>query len=222
MIKIKEIFELIGKSEIKYFKISDLFEIKRGRVISKTYIAENPGKFPVYSSATQNNGEIGKISTFDFDGEFITWTTDGAWAGSVFYRNEKFNATNVCGVLKNKTKNNTKFLFYLLKFVFPNYVNRETSNPKLMSNVVSDIQIPVPPIEIQEKIAEILDNFTNLINTLKSENNIRNKQFSYYQKQFLSFLDFNTHTHREREREREQKGLQILYKNIQRTTFDLH
>ncbi|AJR12332.1 restriction endonuclease subunit S [Mesomycoplasma dispar] len=202
------IFDNFKNWKIQQFKLGDLFEIKRGRVISKTYIAENPGKFPVYSSATQNNGEIGKISTFDFDGEFITWTTDGAWAGTVFYRNEKFNATNVCGVLKNKTKNNTKFLFYLLKFVFPNYVNRETSNPKLMSNVVSDIQIPVPPIEIQEKILNIfekIENFNALIDILDSEKELRLKQLNFYKNKILSFLDLkptsHTHTHRERERE---------------------
>ncbi|WP_262363239.1 restriction endonuclease subunit S, partial [Mycoplasmopsis glycophila] len=64
--------------------------IKRGRVISKEEIQRNLGLFPVYSSQTENNGELGKISTYDFDGEFITWTTDGAKAGTVFHRKGKF------------------------------------------------------------------------------------------------------------------------------------
>ncbi len=45
-------------------------ELRRGRVMSKEYLVENAGDFPVYSSQTANNGEIGKINTFDFDGEF--------------------------------------------------------------------------------------------------------------------------------------------------------
>jgi type I restriction enzyme S subunit len=35
-------------------------ELSRGRVMSKEYLAENAGKYPVYSSQTANNGEIGK------------------------------------------------------------------------------------------------------------------------------------------------------------------
>ncbi|WP_367699049.1 restriction endonuclease subunit S, partial [Helicobacter pylori] len=43
---------------------------------------------------------LGFIDTYDFDGEFLTWTTDGAYAGSVFYRNGRFSITNVCGLLQ--------------------------------------------------------------------------------------------------------------------------
>ena len=43
---------------------------------------------------------MGYLDNYMFDGEYITWTTDGANAGTVFYRNGKFNCTNVCGTLK--------------------------------------------------------------------------------------------------------------------------
>ena len=65
---------------------SRVAKLSRGRVMSKEYLAENAGEYPVYSSQTANNGEIGKITTFDIDGEAITWTTDGANAGTVFHR----------------------------------------------------------------------------------------------------------------------------------------
>ncbi len=70
--------------------------------IINLFLEENKGEFPVYSSQTANNGEIGKISSFDFDGEYITWTTDGANAGTVFHRTDKFSITNVCGLIKVK------------------------------------------------------------------------------------------------------------------------
>ncbi len=60
-----------------------LTELRRGRVMSKGYLDENAGEYPVYSSQTVNNGEIGRITTFDYDGEFISWTTDGANAGTL-------------------------------------------------------------------------------------------------------------------------------------------
>ena len=77
------------------------FEIERGRVISKIEIEENIGEYPVYSSQTTNNGELGKINSYDFDGEYVTWTTDGVHTGTCFYRKGKFNTTNVCGMLSN-------------------------------------------------------------------------------------------------------------------------
>ncbi|ATP59837.1 restriction endonuclease subunit S [Mesomycoplasma dispar] len=199
------IFDNFKNWKIQQFKLGDLFEIKRGNPkFTKEFISKNPGNFPVYSAATKNNGELGRISTFEYDGNYITITTNGD-AGYVFYRNGKFNMNSDCVLLNLKRQEfNLKFFYYILFSIVPKNRHENNGRPKMPTSTLKNIQIPVPPIEIQEKIAEILDNFTNLINTLKSENNIRNKQFSYYQKQFLSFLDFNTHTHRERERERER------------------
>ncbi len=122
--------------------------LSRGRVMSKNYLLDNKGDYPVYSSQTANNGEIGRIKTFDFNGEYITWTTDGANAGTVFYRTGKFSITNVCGLIKIKdTKElNYKFLFYWLSIEAKKYVYAGMGNPKLMSNQMAKIQIPIPPL----------------------------------------------------------------------------
>src|SRR3972149_7318645 len=77
----------------------------RGRVISAIEIGENGGDYPVYSSQTENNGVMGYLNTYDFEGKYVTWTTDGANAGTVFYREGKFNCTNVCGTIKLKKDN---------------------------------------------------------------------------------------------------------------------
>ena len=71
--------------------LSDLVTLRRGRVMSKGFLSENTGIFPVYSSQTANDGMIGSIDTYDFDGEYISWTTDGANAGTIFYRKGKFS-----------------------------------------------------------------------------------------------------------------------------------
>lgn len=139
-------------------------ELNRGRVMSKEYLADNAGEYPVYSSQTANNGEIGRICTFDYDGEGITWTTDGANAGTVFHRTGKFSITNVCGIIKIKDTEelNYKFLFYWLSIEAKKHVYSGMGNPKLMSNQMAKIQIPIPPIEIQKEIVRILDTFTEL------------------------------------------------------------
>lgn len=190
MNKIEELIINLCPNGVEYKTIQELCSINRGRVMSKDYIRDNIGEFPVYSSQTENNGELGKISTYDFDGEYLTWTTDGANAGSVFYRDGKFSVTNVCGLLKVIDKKiTTKYLYYALSSEAPKHVNAGMGNPKLMSNVMSKIKVAVPPIEIQSKIVDILDRFLLLSAELISELKVREKQYEYYKDKLLNFSE---------------------------------
>lgn len=45
-------------------KVKDVCSISRGKVRSKDYIRENQGNYPVYSSQTENNGELGRITSY--------------------------------------------------------------------------------------------------------------------------------------------------------------
>ena len=51
------------------------------------------------------------------------------------------------------------------------------------------IKIPIPPLEIQEKIVQTLDKFTDYVTELTSELTSRKKQYSYYRDKLLSFED---------------------------------
>lgn len=176
-------------------QVDELFELGRGRVISKKEIQENQGLYPVYSSQTSNGGEFGKINTFDFDGEYLTWTTDGIYAGSVFYRNGKFNCTNVCGTLKPKTEMNALFFSYILPIYTEKHVVK-TANPKLMNNVMARVFVPVPPVHEQKKIAEILSTVDNQIRktdeiisaTEKLKRGLMHDIFSFKDKEDVKYL----------------------------------
>ncbi|WP_452222710.1 restriction endonuclease subunit S [Lacinutrix chionoecetis] len=137
--------------------VLELCHIGRGRVISQKEITENIGEYPVYSSQTQNNGEMGRIDTFDFEGDYITWTTDGANAGTVFYRTGRFNCTNVCGTLQEKDKNiDLKFLAYKLSTVAKKHVSY-IGNPKLMNGTMSKVSLVIPKSKLEQtQIAAIL------------------------------------------------------------------
>lgn len=176
---------------VKYIKIEDICKITRGKVISKKTLRDTKnGKYPVYSSQTENNGELGRLTTYDYDGEYLTWTTDGAKAGTVFYGHGKFNITNVCGLLEITSENiNIHYLYHVLKRIAPDYVSKGMGNPKLMSNVMSNIEIPVPPIEIQTEIANILDQFEELEKELEKELKMRIDQYEYYRNMLLNFDD---------------------------------
>jgi len=130
--------------------------VGRGRVISHREIALAAAPlYPVYSSQTSDNGIMGYLDTFQFDGEYITWTTDGANAGTVFHRNGRFNCTNVCGTIKLKT-DNAGFVSRVLAGITPPHVSRNLGNPKLMNDVMKRISIPLPPLPEQTAIATVL------------------------------------------------------------------
>lgn len=187
MSRLDELIKELCPDGVEKKRIDALCEIKRGRVMSKDYIASNAGDYPVFSSQTENNGELGRITTYDFDGEYLTWTTDGANAGTVFYRKGKFSVTNVCGLLKTYTEIvDTKFLYYILSIEAPKYVSSGMGNPKLMSNVMARIKVSVPPLEIQEEIVKILDKFTDYVTELQAELQARKQQYEYYRDTLLA------------------------------------
>lgn len=188
MSKLDDLIQEFCPDGVECFKIRDICEISRGIVISKQDIIENLGEFPVYSSQTENNGELGKINTYAYDGEYLTWTTDGANAGTVFYRTGKFSVTNVCGLLKlTKQDSLMRFVYHILRVEAPKYVRSGMGNPKLMSNVMGDIKIPLPPLPVQEEIVRILDAFTELTAVLTAELTARKKQYTYYRDKLLTF-----------------------------------
>jgi len=146
--------------------VSRHFFLGRGRVISKEEIEENIGEYPVYSSQTKSNGILGYIDTFDFEGSYITWTTDGANCGTVSYRSGKFSTTNVCGLLSKKNiELDLPYFSYLLNIGTKPYV-RIDINPKLMNNMMGEIPIILPSFKEQQQISNYLDHKTQQIDSL--------------------------------------------------------
>ena len=138
------------------YKIQDIAEIGRGRVISSVEIGRQKHPFyPVFSSQTFNDGIMGFLDDYMFDGEYITWTTDGANAGTVFYRKGKFNCTNVCGTLKIQPQFDCYFVSLVLQQATQKYVSSNLANPKLMNNTMASIKIRMPNIESQKQLSKV-------------------------------------------------------------------
>lgn len=155
-------FKNEGEWETK--EVGEIFDVTRGYVLAMSLVQENQSEenpYPVYSSQTKNNGLAGFYKDYLYE-DAITWTTDGANAGDVNYREGKFYCTNVCGVLLNKDGFANKCISELINSVSKNYVSY-VGNPKLMNGVMSQIKIPVPKIKEQQKIASCLSSLDDLI-----------------------------------------------------------
>lgn len=158
-------------------RVDEICKLKRGHVLSKNSISAASGEYPVYSSQTTNGGILGYINSYDFDGEYVTWTTDGANAGTFFFRKGKFSCTNVCGILEaiDKSIINMEYLAHILNTVAGDYVV-SCGNSKLMKKDVARIKIPLPPLNIQAQIARKIrtetakiKKYTQKIDTLKKD-----------------------------------------------------
>jgi type I restriction enzyme S subunit len=119
MSKVDELLTTLNPERVGVAKLGDLEDtrsiaLKRGKVISKIDIVNNPGNYPIYSSSQMNNGEMGKYNEFMFDEELISWSIDGG--GMFFYRpKHKFSVTNVCGYMRITSQDiNIKYLYYAL------------------------------------------------------------------------------------------------------------
>ena len=146
-------------------KVSDLFRVTRGYVLAATQTEatktdEKP--YPVYSSQTKDNGLMGYYKDYLYE-DAITWTTDGANAGTVNYRAGKFYCTNVCGVLLSNEVKANQMIAEALNNVAKGYVSY-VGNPKLMNNVMADIVIQIPTqAEEREQLSTLFASLDHLI-----------------------------------------------------------
>lgn len=169
-------------------KVGEIFNVTRGNVLSANHVSllqneKNP--YPVYSSQTKNNGLMGYYDDYLFD-TAITWTTDGANAGTVKFRDGKFYSTNVNGVLLSECGYANQLIAEILNKVAWKHVSR-VGNPKLMNNTMSEILIKIPThLEEQKELAEIflkLDKKTTILEHKVNQMKILKK--SYLQNMFI-------------------------------------
>jgi type I restriction enzyme, S subunit len=137
--------EFRDAGEWKAKDIGEVFTVTRGEVLSMKLVTDkktDETPYPVFSSQTKSNGLAGFYSEYLYE-DAITWTTDGANAGDVNYRQGKFYCTNVCGVLINKDGYANSCIAALINSVSKKHVSY-VGNPKLMNGVMSRIVIPFP------------------------------------------------------------------------------
>lgn len=159
--------------------IGEFFKILKGSAkYTNSFIVANPGKFPVYSSQTTDDGIMGRISTFDFDMECITWTTDGVHAGTVFLRNGKFSMTTHCGALVIKEEYSGLISYEYVMAILRNKLKKSArgeQNKRVTVRTMENVSINLPvlngeiDLESQMVIAEKQNKMVKIKNQLRSK-----------------------------------------------------
>ncbi|EAL3921145.1 restriction endonuclease subunit S [Campylobacter upsaliensis] len=202
--------DMLNGGGLKLVSLGDLFTIKNGYTPSKAK-AEfwESGSIPWFRMEDiQTNGRIlsdsiqhitpqavkgGKL--FPANSIIIATTaTIGEHALVIvdYLSNQRFTClipqVNCCEQL------NMKFMFYygfILGEWCRNNVNK-SAFPSVKMDKFKKVKIPLPPLEVQNEIVELLDKFDTLTNDLTSgipaEIEARKKQYEYYRERLLSFI----------------------------------
>lgn len=188
------ILELIKDCEVEWKTLDNLAVVKTGQAISKQKISENQGYYPVINSGKE---PLGYIDEWNTENDPIGVTTRGAGVGSITWQEGKYfrGNLNYSVTVKNEKELNVRFLYYLLLQNQSKIHSLCTFSgiPALNASELKKLELPVPKLEIQEKIVKTLDIFTKLEATLEAtleaELSLRVKQYDYYRNELLTFGD---------------------------------
>ncbi len=137
------------------------------------------------------NGLRGYVRKANQKGEKPLVGRQGALCGNVCFAKGDYYATEHAVVVTDRGFYNSRFLYHLLVNKNLNQYKTAGAQPGLSVTKLETILLPVPETEIQNRIADVLDNFdaicTDLSSGLPAEIEARQKQYEYYRDKLLSF-----------------------------------
>ncbi len=189
--RLKTLLQTLAPKGVEFRKLGEVCEILDNRRIPIAKNKRNPGIYPYYGA----NGIQDYIDSYIFDGDFVLVGEDGSVINKdntpvVNWASGKIWVNNHAHVLQTKNELKLKFLYFCLQTIDVSYCVAGTP-PKINQENLKKIAIPIPPLEIQQEIVKILDQFsiltTDLLAGIPAEIKARKKQYEYYREKLLTF-----------------------------------
>jgi type I restriction enzyme M protein len=149
-----------------FIKISEFCAIEKGKSSSTKTL---PGEFPLVLTAKERKTS----DHFDFEGEavlvpLISSTGHGkASLKTIHIQKGKFAAADLLGVIfPERSKCKVEFLFYCLDYIKDEIAKERmvgAANVSMKISDLFDIKIPLPPMPVQEKFVEEIENYQKII-----------------------------------------------------------
>ena len=171
---------------MEQMKIGDICEILRGKRLTKKELYDD-AQYKVFHGGLSPIGYYAKTNR---PAQTVMVINVGASAGTVGFCDEAFWSSDGCFCLShNDDVALPKFLYYYLaahQLSIQSRV-RKAGIPTLDASAVKEIRIALPPLEIQNRIVEVLDKMTTLTAELEAELEARKQQYEYYRNKLLTF-----------------------------------
>lgn len=187
MNRIEKMLQELCPEGVEYKKLGEVSNITIGEFVHKNKQNLN-GKYPVYNGGTSNTGFYDEFNNIK---NKIIISARGANAGFVNRVFVNYWAGNSCYSIKiNDPKElDWNYIYYYLKSNQTRLIGEQQTGsiPAVSKKQIYNIEIPVPPLPIQEEIVRILDHFTELTASLQAELQARQEQYEYYRNKLLTF-----------------------------------
>ncbi|GAA9981072.1 restriction endonuclease subunit S [Helicobacter pylori] len=188
MHKIERLLQTLAPKGVEFRKLGEVLEYDQPNkycVTSKEFDKSYPtpvltaGKTFIlgYTNEKDNIYQASKSSPVIIFDDFTTATQ---WVDFPF----KVKSSAMKILLPKNPTINIRFIFFYMQTIPYNISGEHT---RQWISRYSQLEVPIPPLEIQQEIVKILDAFTELNTELKA----RKKQYQYYQNMLLDFKDIN-------------------------------
>lgn len=171
--------------QVEWKVLKDVATLKNG----KDWKALSSGKIPVYGSG----GEMGEfVSDYSYDKPTVLIPRKGS-ISNLFYLEKAFwNVDTIYYTEIDDKQIIPKYFYYFLTTVKLEEMATNPTRPSLTQAILDKIRIPVPSLEIQSRIVQVLDNFDTVCNDLNiglpKEIELRQKQYKYFREKLLTFV----------------------------------
>ncbi len=180
MSEIREMIQELCPDGVEFKKLGEIAEIKPG----KDYKHLDKGDIPVYGSG----GIMTYVNDCVYNKPTVLLPRKGSISNVFYVDNPFWNVDTIYYTIIDTEVILPRFFYHVILNEHIEKLN--TSNaarPALTKAVLDKIEIPVPPMAVQRKIVEILDNFSNLTAELEAELEERKRQYEYYRNLLLTF-----------------------------------
>lgn len=169
--KIEELYSSLYEKSKDSIRLSDknIFNLSIGKRVLNREL-DKAGSFPVYSANVfEPFGYINKLLIKEFDKQSVLWGIDGDWMVTTIDKDIPFYPTDHCGVLrlKDNTKLLEKYVAYALNKNGKEYGFSRSKRASI--DRIETIRIPVPDIDEQKRIIDIILPMENEIVKLQKE-----------------------------------------------------
>ena len=178
--KIDELIQQYCPDGVEWKKIEEVCKVKTPPAKLKTSDYQEQGLFLIIDQGQQQYaGYTDNEKAVVEDGEYILY---GDHTCIVKYHKGRFaQGADGLKILVSKA-NNPKYVYY----AFSAY-NLTSTEYKRHWTQAKDLEIPLPPLPVQEAIVNILDRFAVYAAELQAELQARQQQYNYYRDTLLSF-----------------------------------
>ena len=145
-------------------KLSDIAKFTTGKLNSNA--AESGGNYPFFTCAP----EPLRINSYAFDTQAVILAGNNAEGNfHIQYYEGKFNAYQRTYVIEScdKARVNLQYLYYALKMCLQHFkqISQGTATKFLTAKILNGFELPIPEIELQNKVALFLDELDEKIRT---------------------------------------------------------